>query len=376
MTVAESIPTSEKTPSAEPRASVTLPAKNRISARNVVLTGFMGTGKSTVGRLLAETIDYRFVDTDTMIEERHGPIPEIFSQHGEERFREMEREVARELSEAEHTVIATGGRFMLDPANIAALATSNRTFALVATPEEIVTRVTADGDGPERPLLSGEGDPGSRVRALLDERAPAYARFPQLVTTGRTPAEIVTEMVEILSLEPVTFLVDREPNALKITVGVGVLGSAGSIARELAPTVLLTESEAADRFGFLVGDVDATLHVEAGNTTATRAATTDESMNAAAAASASSPRTIVAVGDLGVLEAAVRSADHVGDCRVIACPTTVPAMLESIDAPEPVALVVADVATLQHISTSHLEPGSLVELRGHVVDELRAMIEG
>ena len=78
--------------------------------RNVVLTGFMGTGKSTVGRLLAERLGYEFVDTDQLIVERYGPIPEIFATDGEAAFRAYEREVAGELAERQGLVIATGGR--------------------------------------------------------------------------------------------------------------------------------------------------------------------------------------------------------------------------------------------------------------------------
>ena len=81
----------------------------RDAARNLVLTGFMGTGKTTVGRILADRLGYGFVDTDEVIESRAGPIPEIFDRDGEEAFREMERSVARELSGRTGLVIATGG---------------------------------------------------------------------------------------------------------------------------------------------------------------------------------------------------------------------------------------------------------------------------
>jgi shikimate kinase len=85
--------------------------------RNVVLTGFMGTGKTTVGRLLAERLGYGFVDTDALIVARHGPIAEIFAGRGEGEFRRLEAEVAAELADRTGLVIATGGRMLLDHGN-------------------------------------------------------------------------------------------------------------------------------------------------------------------------------------------------------------------------------------------------------------------
>ena len=83
--------------------------RNNHQSRNVILTGFMGSGKSTVGVLLAEILVKEFVDTDTMIEQMHGPIPEIFKSEGEEAFRQYEREISEQLELKENLVIATGG---------------------------------------------------------------------------------------------------------------------------------------------------------------------------------------------------------------------------------------------------------------------------
>ncbi len=159
---------------------------------NIVLTGFMGTGKTTVGRLLADLLGYHFVDTDDLIERRHGPIAEIVREHGEERFRRLERELATELAAGEGQVISTGGRFMLDPTNAGRLAPGSRVFCLVASPEVIVARVLADG-APARPLLAG-ADPAARIGELLAERRHGYAQFEQIDTDGRTPAEVADEI--------------------------------------------------------------------------------------------------------------------------------------------------------------------------------------
>lgn len=161
--------------------------------RNVVLTGFMGTGKSTVGRLLAERLGYEFVDTDQLIVERYGPIPEIFATDGEAAFRAYEREVAGELAERQGLVIATGGRLLLDRTNADALGVHGEVFCLTATIDTILARVTGDGVD-ERPLLAGD-DVEQRITMLLESRAEAYARFTQVATDAKAPDDIVAEIV-------------------------------------------------------------------------------------------------------------------------------------------------------------------------------------
>jgi shikimate kinase len=167
------------------------------SPRNIVLTGFMGTGKTTVGRLLAQRLGYELVDTDAVIEERHGPIPEIFAEHGEAAFRQIERGLARELTSGERRVISTGGRMMLDPETAEVLGAGAHVFCLVASPETIARRVLVSG-APARPLLAGD-DPHGRIAELLAERAAAYARFRQVDTDGRTAAEVADEIVVLIS---------------------------------------------------------------------------------------------------------------------------------------------------------------------------------
>jgi shikimate kinase len=164
--------------------------------RVIVLTGFMGTGKSTVGRVLAERLDATFVDTDAMIEQRHGPIPTIFDEQGEAAFRSMERELARELTapsitDSSTVVVSTGGGMLLDD-EVAAVfdrADHVRVVCLVAEPEEILRRVTAEGPPDDRPLLAGH-DPAVRIAELLAARADGYGRFTQVPTGGHTPTEV------------------------------------------------------------------------------------------------------------------------------------------------------------------------------------------
>jgi len=166
--------------------------------QNIVLTGFMATGKTTVGRLLADELDYQWVDTDAVIQRRHGPIAEIFTNRGEEAFRAMEQDLAVELAEQDGLVISTGGRMMLDPVNAAVLSGA-RVFCLTAQPEEIARRIDRPGQ-PVRPLLEG-ADPVARIGELLAERAKGYDRFEQVSTDGRWFSDIVADLVERLQDE-------------------------------------------------------------------------------------------------------------------------------------------------------------------------------
>ena len=162
---------------------------------NVVLTGFMASGKSSAGRLLASKRSLAFVDTDDLIVERHGSIEQIFATQGEDTFREMERTVARDLEGKEGLVIATGGRMMLDQYCADALSLNGHVFCLSASIQEIQRRYTADEGGVVRPLLAGTDE--TKLRRLYEERATAYSRFEQVETEGRSIDEVV-EQIELL----------------------------------------------------------------------------------------------------------------------------------------------------------------------------------
>ncbi|MYH76652.1 MAG: shikimate kinase [Acidimicrobiaceae bacterium] len=164
--------------------------------RNLVLTGFMGTGKTTVGRILADRLGYGFVDTDEVIESRAGPIGEIFKRDGEEVFRELERSVARELAGCTGLVIATGGRMMLDASCRACLEPVAWVVCLAAHPDTIIERI---GVTDQRPLLNAADAP-ARVRELLAERAEGYARFASVDTEGRSADEVADAVMSLLGL--------------------------------------------------------------------------------------------------------------------------------------------------------------------------------
>ncbi len=168
-----------------------------MNKNNIILTGFMGTGKTTVGILLAENLGYDFVDTDQLIEKKSGmSIPAFFEQKGEIAFRAMERVVAKELAARTSTVISTGGAFMLDPVNAEIAGKTSKVFCLVATPDEILKRVFSDFHN-NRPLLQGD-NPRERIIELLGQRQKGYAQFTQIITTNKSPLQIVQDLMRFL----------------------------------------------------------------------------------------------------------------------------------------------------------------------------------
>ncbi|WP_413217381.1 shikimate kinase [Thermus oshimai] len=163
----------------------------------VSLTGFMGVGKSRVGRELARALMLHFIDLDRFIERRTGlSIPDIFRYLGEEAFRRLEKEAVAELSEKDHLVLSLGGGTFVDLENRARLLARGPVVALWASPRTILERVARKPG--ERPLLQGE-DPLGRIEALLQARAPIYQEAHIHVTTeGRRVEEVVEEIVEAL----------------------------------------------------------------------------------------------------------------------------------------------------------------------------------
>jgi shikimate kinase len=165
--------------------------------RNIILTGFMATGKTSVGRRLAVRLGYDFVDLDTWIEAEAGvSVPQIFATQGEAAFRELEARMVLRAAGRTGCVVATGGGAIVNPRNLEALKHCGIVIALTANPETILSRI---GGGEDRPMLRG-GEKRDRVRILLEERAPAYARADLTVdTSARTVDEVVDHLVGLLA---------------------------------------------------------------------------------------------------------------------------------------------------------------------------------
>jgi shikimate kinase len=153
----------------------------------------MGTGKSSVGRLVAEHLQFTFVDTDELVESQTGKtIADIFAQNGEPAFRKLEQEILNTLSTARKTVIATGGGLITHPGNLASLKTHALVICLWASPETIWERVRTQT---HRPLLQN-ADPLGKIRELLAQRSTAYHQADGLIHTGfRSPREVVQQVV-------------------------------------------------------------------------------------------------------------------------------------------------------------------------------------
>lgn len=161
---------------------------------NIVLTGFMGTGKTAVGRELSRLLNIKLVDVDTEIEKSEQmTINEIFRQFGEPRFREIESEMIRRLSERKDVIISTGGGAVLRQENIDVLRKHGIVVCLMATPETILRRTSHSS---HRPLLQVE-DPFRKIKELLDLRRPFYEKADIMINTdGKTPRQIAEEIIE------------------------------------------------------------------------------------------------------------------------------------------------------------------------------------
>jgi shikimate kinase len=160
---------------------------------NLVLIGFMGSGKSSIGRLVAARLGFDFVDTDAWIEARTGrSVTRVFAEEGEAVFRQYEREAVAAAALLRRTVIATGGGLPVDPANLASLRAHALVICLWAAPETIWERVRHQV---HRPLLR-TADPRARIRELLAEREPFYRQADVLVNTQSRSIQQVAQLVE------------------------------------------------------------------------------------------------------------------------------------------------------------------------------------
>ena len=184
--------------------------------RNIILVGFMASGKSSVGRALAESLSrtaadgggpgWTLVDADDVIVSRAGkPIHRIFAEDGEPAFRELESRVIADLCEDERQVIASGGGSFVSERNRDVMLAGGRVFFLSASPATILRRVQEeDAGGPIRPLLAPPAgseqhyDPEARIAELLAQRMPAYAQAHHIIETDAlSPAGVAERIAEV-----------------------------------------------------------------------------------------------------------------------------------------------------------------------------------
>jgi shikimate kinase len=164
----------------------------------IFLVGFMATGKTTVGRILAARLGWKLVDLDEVIVREAGQsVPRIFETEGEAGFRARESRAVASVAAERRIVVATGGGAACREDNLRLMLGAGRVVALAVTPEEAVRRA---GDGAGRPMLMqtqpGQPDPLARARALLEARAPFYARAHlQVDTVGRLPQDVARDVL-------------------------------------------------------------------------------------------------------------------------------------------------------------------------------------
>jgi shikimate kinase len=159
------------------------------NSRNIVLAGFMGTGKSTVGALLAKKLHRVFFDMDTAIEHRTGlVIPRIFAEHSEPFFRAIEKGLCHEIALQKNLVVATGGGAVVDEESRNALLKTGFVVCLIASPETIEARLKASDSRP----LAGEW------RERLAQRQQVYDLLPHKIdTTGKSPETVAEEVLAL-----------------------------------------------------------------------------------------------------------------------------------------------------------------------------------
>ena len=194
---------------------------------NIVLTGFMGTGKTTIGREVARRMGREFVDMDVEIEARAGKsIPCIFAEDGEPTFRQMEADLCQALSAQENLVIATGGGALVNPDNRAVMSRTGTAICLTAEPDGILRRVSGNDD---RPLLNVP-DPRAKIAELLAARREAYGAIPwQVETTGLSVDQVAERVIALAGI--VTLPVRHPGGEYPIHIGEGMLAHTGSALR-------------------------------------------------------------------------------------------------------------------------------------------------
>ena len=162
--------------------------------KNIVLAGFMGTGKTTVGSLISQELNMEYVNTDDLIEKKEGmSINDIFSKKGKRHFRQVESEVIKEVSQKDNSLIDAGGGVVINQLNVNNLKQKGIIFCLSAQPEEILKRTKRYS---HRPLLN-VADPLVEIKKILKNRTGYYKRADyQIETTGKTADEVSKEIIK------------------------------------------------------------------------------------------------------------------------------------------------------------------------------------
>ncbi|MFO7618213.1 MAG: type I 3-dehydroquinate dehydratase [Thermoplasmata archaeon] len=195
---------------------------------NIVLTGPMGSGKTSIGRRAAEMLDWGFADTDGMVEDAAGrSVGEIFAEHGEAHFRQIEKDAIREISKRDRTVIATGGGAVLDPGNMRRLRMNGIIIALEAPRDVLLERLKHTD---ERPLLADGNSRDGLLKRHLEARARQYSNADFRIDTGAVNIEKAAERVcDIAKLPAIRICACIAGRDAKNDVERAVLGGASMV---------------------------------------------------------------------------------------------------------------------------------------------------
>ena len=196
-----------------------------IKLKNIILVGFMGTGKTVVGHELSKSLSIPFVDTDDIIKKNSGmKISEIFEQFGEKHFRNLESEAVKEACSHKSAVIAAGGGAVIRRKNVEVMKESGIVFCLESSPEEIWRRVKSET---HRPLLQ-VSDPLKKIKQILADRAPYYARADYTIdTTGLSVSDVSAKIVKIYQNKDKTYKASKTSKVCdsikqKVEINLGV----------------------------------------------------------------------------------------------------------------------------------------------------------
>ena len=304
---------------------------------NVVLVGFMGSGKSTMGPHLAQRLERPFVDLDDVIESDAGrPVAEIFSSEGEAGFRERESRCLQRVLERDGSVLAVGGGAPMHDENWARIRSGNTVVALIAEPTELAHRLDGSTD---RPLLSS--DKASAIATLLPVRMPRYLEADLVVRTdGIDPAEVAEQVHGRLSgggLQRILIDVPGSPH--EVTVGYAlthVLASALQRMRISGAVVVISDEHVADRHAQALIDAiaaagrAATLHLVPAGEAAKDLAVLADIYDALSAAGVDRQGVLIALGGGTVGDVAgFAAATWLRGIRYVQVPTTLLAMVDS-----------------------------------------------
>ena len=220
---------------------------------NIILTGFMGTGKTSVGKLVAKKLNRSFVDTDRIIEMKaQKSIPRIFSEDGEAKFRHLETILCKELEAEDKFIISTGGGMLLDINNRKIMGNSGIIICLSCSVDEIIRRLKKENTI-KRPLLN-VADPHAEIERLLIKRSESYATIPwQIDTTDMAELDVADKVIEISKAH--TLAVKYPNGQYNIHIGSGILDNIGGLLHA-------SGSHAGSRIAIISNPTIATLYLD------------------------------------------------------------------------------------------------------------------